>query len=71
MDMFEEFKQNYLTPIRTLGEEEKLSLLQQVVDGQLSLSELQSEATKLKQRSLLKKTFVKLSALGIDVFCHR
>lgn len=56
-----DFKQNYLTPIRSLSKEDQCSLLQRVVELDLSLSELQVEANKIKQQSALKVAFVKLT----------
>lgn len=52
---------NYLTPIRSLAQEHQCTLLQRVVELELSLSELQSEANNLKQQLALKKAFVKLT----------
>lgn len=56
-----DFKQNYLTPIRSLSKADQCALLQQVIDHGLSLSELQVEANKIKQQSALKTAFVKLT----------
>ena len=56
-----EFKQNYLTPIRGLSVTDQCSLLQQIIDFDLSLEEMQKEANKIKQRSALQAIFVKLT----------
>ncbi len=56
-----EFKQNYLTPIRCLGQRDQCHLLERVVNLELSLSELQTEANQLKQQMALKSAFVKLT----------
>lgn len=56
-----EFKQNYLSSIRSLPVPEQCSLLQRVVDLELSLTELQVEATKKKQQSALQLAFQKLT----------
>ena len=56
-----EFKQNYLTPIRSLPVSDQCSLLQRVVDMEFSLNDMQREATKLKQQLALKLAFVKLT----------
>ena len=56
-----EFKQNYLSPIRSLSVSEQCSLLQRVVDLELSLSDMQTEANVVKQRSALQVAFQKLT----------
>ena len=56
-----EFKQNYLASIRTLETPVQCELLQKVLDGTLSLAELQAEAAKRKQVIALKKQFTKLT----------
>ena len=51
-----EFKQNYLAPIRTLPISDQCLLLQKVIAGETSLTELQ-----LKQKAALKTAFAKLT----------
>ena len=56
-----EFKQNYLAPIRTLPNSDQCLLLQKVIAGETSLTELQTAATQLKQKAALKTAFAKLT----------
>ncbi len=56
-----EFKQNYLAPIRTLPISDQCLLLQKVIAGETSLTELQTAATQLKQKAALKTAFAKLT----------
>ena len=56
-----EFKQNYLAPIRTLPISDQCLLLQKVIAGETSLTELQTAATHLKQKAALKTAFAKLT----------
>ena len=49
----QEFKQNYLAPIRSLPISNQCALLQWVVDMEYSLNNMQREATKLKQQLAL------------------
>lgn len=55
-----DFKQNYLTSIRSLSGDQ-CAPLQRVVGLELSLSGLQAEANKIKQQSALKVAFAKLT----------
>ncbi len=59
-----EFKQNYLAPIRTLPNSDQCLLLQKVIAGETSLTELQTAATQLKQKAALKTAFAKLTMLS-------
>ena len=58
------FKQNYLPPIRSLDEAVQCSLLQEVVDGKLSLAELQVQASKRKQVKNLHQAFIRLTTVS-------
>ena len=53
-----EFRQNYLTPIRTLPVEDQCFLLQKVIDHTLSLAEMKTEAAEMKKMVILRKAFV-------------
>lgn len=55
-----EFKQNYLTPIRSLSVQNQCNLLSKVANLELSLAGLQVEANKLKQLASLKVSFTKM-----------
>ena len=55
-----EFKQQYLAPIRRLQPPDQTSLLQKVISGECSLSELKEAATEIKQMSALRAAFVRL-----------
>ena len=53
-----EFKQQYLAPIRKLEEADQCTLLQKVINGECSLSELKEESAQIKQLSALRAAFV-------------
>ncbi len=56
-----EFKQNYLSSIRALSVDEQCNLLQSVARSEITLTQLQSDASRLKQKSALKKVFILLT----------
>lgn len=56
-----EFKQQHLAPIRALDVDHQCKLLQRVIDGELSLAELKSESSKMKQLQSLRIAFVRLT----------
>jgi len=56
-----EFKQNYLSPIRSLDEEEQCRLLELVLQGDISILELKAAGAKSKKMTKLKELFVKLT----------
>ena len=55
------FKQQYLAPIHRLEKHDQFTLLQKVVDGECSLSELKSEASELKHFHALRAAFLRLT----------
>jgi len=57
-----EFRQNYLTPIRTLAVEDQCSLLQKVINRTISLAEMKNEAAEMKKMIILRKAFVKCTS---------
>ena len=52
-----EFKQNYLSPIRSLDEEEQCRLLDMVLQGEITILELKAAGAKSKKTTSL-KTFL-------------
>ena len=56
-----EFKQQHLAPIRALDADEQCKLLQRVIGRELSLAELKSESSKIKQLQSLRIAFVRLT----------
>ena len=56
-----EFKQQYLAPIRRLGEADQCQLLHKVIDGTCSLTDLKVQAAKIKQMTALRAAFVRLT----------
>ena len=56
-----EFRQQYLAPIRCLEADDQCMLLNRVIKCEISLSELKSEATHLKQLMSLKAAFLRLT----------
>lgn len=58
-----DFKQQYLTPIRTLSEDQQCHLLQELIDCRVKITELKEAAAKIKQMTLLKNTFLELTAI--------
>jgi hypothetical protein len=56
-----EFKQQYLAPIRALEEEDHCLLLKKVTDRQISLAELKTESSNIKQLHNLCVVFVRLT----------
>ncbi len=56
-----EFKQQYLTPIRKLDENDQCALLRKVIAKECSLGDLKKEAARLKQTTALKNAFVRLT----------
>ena len=70
-----EFKQHYLSPIRTLKVEDQCHLLQRVISNEITLSELQREANRIKQKIALKAAFTTLTNVdswdeAMDKFPH-
>jgi len=59
-----EFKQSYLSPIRSLDEEEQCHLLELVLRGDISILELKEVGAKSKKMSKLKQLFAKLTNCG-------
>lgn len=55
-----DFKQQYLSPIRTLEESSQCLLLQKVIDRELSVLELKGAAAEMKNMAALKQSFLKL-----------
>ena len=55
-----DFKQQYLAPIRTLQESDQCHLLQELIDGQITIVDLKAAAANMKQMESLKKAFLKL-----------
>ena len=56
-----EYKQHYLAPIRALEEEDQCLLLKKVIDRRISLSELKTESSSIKQLQNLRAVFVRLT----------
>lgn len=56
-----EFKQQYLSPIRTLLEVDQCNLLTRVIEMELTLAELKAKANGMKAMYTLKTAFVKLT----------
>ena len=56
-----EFKQNYLTPIRTLPPDDQCEILSEVVGGACTLAEIKGLAAVKKQLSALKTAFTRLT----------
>lgn len=56
-----EFKQQHLAPIRALDVDDQCQLLQKVIDRELSLAELKSESSRIKQLHSLRIAFVRLT----------
>ena len=56
-----QFKQQYLTPIRTLSQADQMSILQKVIDKQITILEVKKVASDLKCISGLKLAFLKLT----------
>ena len=54
-----EFRQQYLSPIQCLPEEFKLDVLQDVVDGDLSLAELREKAVNYRSMWTIERAFCK------------
>ena len=55
-----EFKQQYLAPIRKLEPADQATLLQNVISGECSLSELKEAEAQIKQMGALRTAFVRL-----------
>ena len=54
-----EFRQQYLSPIQCLPDAFKLEVLQQVVDGDLSLMELRDKAAEYRSLRTIERAFCK------------
>ncbi len=56
-----EFKQQYLAPIRALEENDQCLLLNKVIDKTISLAELKTESSNIKQLHSLRVAFIRLT----------
>ena len=56
-----EFKQQYLTPIRSLDEEDHCTLLTKVIENECSLAELKVASAQQKQLRALRTAFIRLT----------
>jgi len=73
-----EFRQNYLTHIRTLAVEDQCFLLQKVINPTISLAEMKNETAEMKKNDHFKKgnrQMHKLANMGkwypeVSVLCH-
>lgn len=56
-----EFRQQHLAPIRAMNADDQCTLLEKVIDKEISLTELKTEASQMKSVSALKVAFVRLT----------
>ena len=56
-----DFKQQYLAPIRALEEDDQCMLLERVISKEISLAELKTESSHIKQLHCLRIAFVRLT----------